>query len=97
LGDYLADYERRKSWDRGGSHLGGSGQPDYIRGETLGEVKNWQRPMNRSDVKREAQKGRNEIVSRNGFTDSALEYAEMYRPGLRLIDGNTIVKSRHRY
>ena len=87
-------YETRKSRERGGTHIGGPGAPDYIRGETDGEVKSWKKPMGRFVVMREARKGRTEIVSKSGFTDDAIAYAEQYRPDLRLIHGKQTVKPR---
>jgi len=87
-------YERRKARERRGIHLGGPGEPDYRRGNTEGEVKKWSRPMSAVHVRREVQKGRNEIVNEGGFTAGAVNYAERYRPCLRLIHGNRIVKRR---
>jgi len=89
-------YEARKARERRGTHKGGPGAPDYIRGKTAGEVKSWKKPLGRSSVMREAQKGRTEIVSKSGFTEDAISYAEQYRPDLRLIHGNKTVKPRRR-
>ena len=89
-------YEKRKARERRGTHIGGPGAPDFIRGHTDGEVKSWKKPMGRAAVMREAQKGRTEIVSKSGFTEDAIAYAEKYRPGLRLIHGNKTVKPRRR-
>ena len=52
--------------------------------------------MGKAAVKKEVLKGRREIVSKSGFTDQAIEYTERYRPGVRLIHGNTIVKPKRR-
>ncbi len=38
-------YEKRKSRDRRGVPIGGPGEPDFIRGQTNGEVKAWNRRM----------------------------------------------------
>jgi len=90
-------YERRKAKERRGKYVGGPGKPDYVRGDDMGEVKAWSRPMTKSDVMREAKKGRTEIISKSGFTKEAIKYAERYRPNLRLIDGRgRIVKPRRR-
>ena len=89
-------YEKRKAKERGGKHLGGPGKPDYIRGSEKGEVKAWSRPLTRADVRREARKGRTEIVSKSGFTRGAIKYAERYRPELRLIHGKKIVKPKRK-
>ena len=48
------------------------------------------------DVMREAQKGITEIISKSGFSEEAIKYAEKYRPYLRLIHGNETVKPRMR-
>jgi len=45
---------------------------------------------------REAQKGKTDIVSKSGFSEEAINYAERYRPYLRLIDGNKTIKPRRR-
>jgi len=66
---------------RGGHHRGGPGEPDYVRGREQGEIKYWKRPLNKYDVKVEIRKGRTEIVSREGFTRSAVEYVRRYYKG----------------
>ena len=81
-------YERQKAKKHRGRHIGGPGKPDYVRGKTNGEVKNWNRPMNKSDVMREVRKGRNEIISKMGFTLSAIEYVKRYRPNIKLYHKN---------
>ena len=88
------DYERRKAREHRGKHIGGSGQPDYLRGNIHGEVKSWNKPLPKSVIMAEARKGRKEIISKKGFEDSAIKYAERYRPGLKLIHRNRIVKGR---
>lgn len=48
-------------------------------------------------VIKEARKGVKEIVSISGFTKDAVEYAEKFRPELRLKHRNEIIKSsRHK-
>ncbi len=47
-------------------------------------------------VIKEARKGVKEIVSRSGFTKDALEYAEKFRPELRLKYRDEIVKPSRR-
>jgi len=44
----------------------------------------------------EAKKGKTEIISKSGFSEEAIKYAEKYRPYLRLIHGNKTVKPRRR-
>jgi hypothetical protein len=50
----------------------------------------------KEDVMDEARRGTREIVSWSGFTMNAIEYAERFRPGLRLKYRDEIVKSRRR-
>jgi len=72
-----------------GQHIGGPGEPDYKRGSVDGEVKDWDKRMGRSAVMNEVQKGRDEIVSREGFTDEAISYRDQYRPKVKLVDWTT--------
>lgn len=72
-----------------GKPIGGPGEPDYVRGSVQGEVKDWDKRMGRSAVKAEAQKGRDEIVSREGFTPEAIDYRDKFRPKIKLIDWTT--------
>lgn len=81
-------YEKEKANRHRGRHIGGSGNPDYRRGAVQGETKNWNRPMSKYDVMNEAKKGRNEIISKKGFTKGAIEYAKRYRSSLKLYHGN---------
>ncbi len=80
-------FERDMAKARKGRHHGGPGEPDYTRGRIEGEVKDWKRRMGRADVMREAQKGRDEIVSKEGFTEGAIGYRDRYRPKLKLFHG----------
>lgn len=48
------------------------------------------------DVMREVRKGITKIVAKSGFSEEAIKYAERYRPYLRLIHGDKIVKPRKR-
>ena len=85
-------YEKRKSKDHRGRHVGGPGNPDYVRGRIQGEVKNWSRPLSKYDLKQEARKGRNEITSKSGFTEGAIRYAERYRPTMKLFHKNKQIR-----
>jgi len=87
-------YEKEKAKKHRGKHIGGPGKPDYTRGKVKGEVKAWSRPLSKYDVKREVGKGRNEIVSKSGFTEGAIKYAQRYCPNLRLIHKNKVIKRR---
>ncbi len=50
----------------------------------------------KEEVIDEARRGTKEIVSWSGFTPEAIEYAERFRPSLRLKHRDEIVKSRRR-
>jgi len=77
-------YEKRKAKEHRGKHVGGPGKPDYTRGSKQGEVKNWSRPLSKYDVMKEAKKGRDEITSKSGFTNGAINYIDRYRPSMKL-------------
>jgi hypothetical protein len=77
-------YERTKAKAHRGRHVGGSGKPDYTRGNILGEVKCRQTPLTKTQVKEIAKKGISEIVSKSGFTGPAIKYVKRYRPNLKL-------------
>jgi hypothetical protein len=48
----------------------------------------------KEDVRRAAQKVVKEIRTRSAFTSEAVEYAERFRPNLRLVSRDQIVKPR---
>jgi len=50
----------------------------------------------KEEVMDEARQGTKEIVSWSGFTPNAIEYAQRFRPSLRLKHRNEIVKARRR-
>ena len=50
----------------------------------------------KEEVMDEARRGTKEIVSWSGFTPNAIEYAEKFRPSLRLKHRDEIVKPRRR-
>ena len=50
----------------------------------------------KEDVMNEARRGTKEIVSWSGFTSNAIEYAERFRPSLRLRHRDETVKPRRR-
>jgi len=77
-------YEKSKANAHRGRHVGGSGKPDYVRGEVKGEVKCHQRPLTKTQVKKIAQKEVAEIESKSGFTQPAIDYVKRYRPNMKL-------------
>ena len=77
-------YEKKKARRHRGRHIGGSGNPDYVRGRVFGEVKCLQKPLTKNQVKEIAKKGVAEIVSKSGFTASAIKYVKQYRPYVKL-------------
>jgi hypothetical protein len=51
---------------------------------------------NQDDVMKEAKRGSKEIVAWSGFTEKAVQYAERFRPRLKLVHRDEIVKPRRR-
>ncbi|HID42238.1 MAG TPA: hypothetical protein EYP30_00415 [Archaeoglobaceae archaeon] len=58
------------------------GKPDYVRGKTKGEVKDWSRPVDCGTLKKLNKKGIREITNKSGFTKPAIEYAK--KRGIKL-------------
>lgn len=78
-------HEKKTAKKHRGRHVGGPGQPDYTRGDVQGEVKLRQRPLTKAEVMAECRKGRTEIDCNAGFSESAIEYINRYRPDVKLI------------
>ena len=79
-------YEKRKAREHRGRHHGGPGAPDYQRGDALGEVKCRTTPVTKPELQRLVrQKGISEVDSKSGFTQSAIDYRNRWRPDVRLI------------
>ncbi len=79
-------YEKTQAQKHRAKHIGGPGKPDYQRGNTKGEVKNWTRPVHSGVIKEAKKKGIKEIVSKSGFTKPAEELAKKY--GIKTITAN---------
>lgn len=77
-------YERYKAREHRGKHVGGPGKADYMRGRIKGEVKHRRAPLTKTEQMTLARKGIKEIESLGGYTGSAKEYADRYRPYLKL-------------
>lgn len=82
-------YEKSQAKKHRGKHLGGPGKPDYKRGKTKGEVKNWARPVHSGVIREAVKKGIKEIVSKSGFTKPAEDVAR--KKDVRLIKRGKIV------
>ena len=78
-------YEKKAARKHNARHVGGPGNPDYVRGDTWGEVKNWNRPVDGGTMEDLIDNGIDEVVSRNGFTEPAIEVAKDF--GVKLFDG----------
>jgi hypothetical protein len=86
-------YEKEKTKSHRGSHVGGSGNPDYTRGKRIGEVKNWNRPVGKTTIRYHCKThGTDEFVSKNGFTKDALNYVDRYRPNVNLFHRNKKIR-----
>jgi len=65
--------------------MGGPGNPDYTRGNTNGEVKDWNRPMGKTDIQYHYnQHGSTEFTNKGGFSPGALNYVDRYHPEMNL-------------
>lgn len=82
-------YEKSQAKKHRGKHLGGPGKPDYKRGKTKGEVKNWTRPVHSGVIRKAIKEGIKEIVSKSGFTKPAEDVAR--KKGVKLIKRGKIV------
>jgi len=72
-------YEKMVAKRQRARHIGGSGKPDYKRGNIKGEVKCWNRPLSKGVVMKLVRKGYKEIVSKSGFTKPAIKYIKKYQ------------------
>jgi hypothetical protein len=77
-------YERLKAKEHRGKHVGGPGKADYVRGRIKGEIKHRAALLTKTEVMRLARKGIREIESLGGFTGTAKEYVDKYRPYMKL-------------
>jgi len=77
--------EKRKAKEHHGTHQGGPGNPDYIRGDIKGEVKTRESKVTKPELQKLVQKGVKEVDSKAGFTKPAVEYRDRYRPDVKLI------------
>jgi hypothetical protein len=77
-------YERECARRHNGRHIGGPGNPDYQRGDTLGEVKHRQTPVTKAELMNLRQKGVTEIDSLSGFTQPAIDHVQNYNMNMRL-------------
>ena len=56
----------------------------------------WYLEYGKDEVMMEAKRGVNKIVAFSGFSEDAVDYAERYRPRLRLLHRDIVVKPRRR-
>lgn len=78
-------YEKAKAKAHRGRHLGGPGEPDYVRGRVKGEVKNWSEPVHSGVIKKAIGDGVKEIEGKSGFTRPAIKLAKKHR--IKLLKG----------
>ena len=69
-------YEKYKARKHRGQHLGGPGNPDYVRGRKKGEVRHRKTPVTKPDLQRAVRKGIREVDSLSHYTEPALTYAK---------------------
>ena len=90
------NYEKKKAAAHRGKHKGGLGNEDYERGNKKGEVKDRKDKATKPELQKLINaKHINEIDSKAGFTNPAIEYRNRYHPDVRLIQkGKEIKKSQ---
>lgn len=80
------NYEKKKATEHRSQHVGGPGKPDYVRGETKGEVKGRDSKVTKPELQGLIMdKGIDEVDSKAGFTKPAIEYRDRYQPDVKLI------------
>lgn len=78
-------YEGRKASEHGAKHLGGPGNPDFVRGKTIGEVKCRKTPVTKPELQDLIKnKGVNYVDSKSGFTKPAVDYRNHYHKEVTL-------------
>lgn len=77
-------YEKDAARRHRGHRIGGSGNPDYQRGDTFGEVKHRQTPVTKPELMRLRRKGVTEIHSLRGFTEPAVDHVLRYDMNMKL-------------
>ena len=87
-------YEKRVAKRRNATHVGGPGREDYRRGSTKGEVKCTKQKVTKPTLKKIAKKGIREVVSKSGFTDPAIKYAQSRKNKIKLIHRTKEVKPK---
>lgn len=87
--------EKRAAKAHNAKHIGGPGKEDYIRGTVKGEVKTTKSKMTKPTMmKCIKEKGITEFDVTSGYTKPALQYCKRYRPEVKLIVNNHVVKPR---
>jgi len=77
-------YEKEKARAHRGRHIGGPGNPDYVRGSAMGEIKNRITKVTKPELQKMKRNGITEVESKAGFTQPAVDYRDRYCPGLKL-------------
>lgn len=77
-------YEKDKARAHRGKHVGGPGKEDYRRGDITGEVKARETPVTKPELQKLFRRGIDEVESKTGYTDPAIEYKKRYHPGKKL-------------
>jgi len=79
------NYEKKKAAVHGGKHKGGPGNEDYNRGRKKGEVKDRKTKVTKPELQELInKKGIDEVDSKAGFTNPAIEYRNRYHPSVKL-------------
>lgn len=85
-------YEKKIAKSHRGKHVGGPGREDYKRGEAKGEVKDRNTKVTKPELQEIFKKGINEVESKGGFTEPAIEYKKRYHKKKKLFQQGKEVK-----
>jgi hypothetical protein len=73
-------YEIKKASDHKAKRIGGPNHPDaIIKGGGKMEIKDWSKPVPKSEVVKANRKGVKKFIAKSGFTEPAIEYGKGHR------------------
>jgi len=73
-------YEKAKAKAHRARRIGGPNNPDAIsKGGGKIEIKDWVKPVPKPEIIKANRKGVKKFISKNGFTEPALEYGKNHR------------------
>ena len=83
------NYEKSKAKAHKARHIGGPGKPDAIKKGVKIEIKDWRKPVPKSEIITAVRKGVRKFISKSGFTKPAIDYAKKRR--IKLYKGRRLI------